>query len=569
MGNRKAGCGVRAVLGTAGLLWIGVVHAQSASPSFAEQQELRERAAREAREREQRQALPDVSREQPAAATDLHSLELPDEEPCFTLQQLQLDGAHLGQFAFLQRYLDRYRGRCVGQQGIALIVRRASDLALAKGYVTTRIGLPEQSLGSGTLRLQLVPGVIRQIRFNAEEVPDSMWKSAFPARPGDVLNLRALEQGLEQLKRVPSQDVNMELVPGEAPGESDVVISIRHGKRWRASVSLDDAGSRATGKQQVGATAWVDNLARVNDLLSIGVSSDGSADKGRGTHGFNASWSVPLGNWRFSTSTYSSRYKQTIASNADTFASTGTSSNVDLAVERLLVRGQSYRSGIELRVAQRSSHSYVEGVEIEGQRRRTTSVELALLHRQYLGRVQADIRLAHRRGVPWLGGDDDAVGRDDLAPTFRYGLTTLDIGAGGALTSGPRPLAWNTALRYQWSKDTLYGSEFISVGGRYTVNGFDGEVPLGGSRGGYWRNSISWMAHRAIAPYAGIDIGHIERDDRQGIGGGTLSGAHLGARGELGGLAWDGFVGVPMSRPAWLKHEARGHVIGFRASWQF
>jgi hemolysin activation/secretion protein len=88
--------------------------------------------------------------EQPAAATDLHSLELPDE-PCFTLQQLQLDGAHLGQFAFLQRYLGRYRGRCVGQQGIALIVRRASDLALAKGYVTTRIGLPEQSLGSGTL----------------------------------------------------------------------------------------------------------------------------------------------------------------------------------------------------------------------------------------------------------------------------------------------------------------------------------------------------------------------------------------------------------------------------------
>lgn len=94
-------------------------------------------------------------------------------------------------------------------------------------------------------------------------------------------------------------------------------------------------------------------------------------------------------------------------------------------------------------------------------------------------------------------------------------------------------------------------------------------MPLGGSRGGYWRNSISWMAHRAIAPYAGIDIGHIERDDRQGIGGGTLSGAHLGARGELGGWAWDGFVGVPMSRPAWLKHEARGHVIGFRASWQF
>jgi hemolysin activation/secretion protein len=83
MGNRKAGCGMRAVLGTAGLLWIGVVHAQSASPSFAEQQELRERAEREAREREQRRHCRMYHTEQPAAATDLHSLELPDE-PCFT-----------------------------------------------------------------------------------------------------------------------------------------------------------------------------------------------------------------------------------------------------------------------------------------------------------------------------------------------------------------------------------------------------------------------------------------------------------------------------------------------------
>ncbi len=42
------------------------------------------------------------------------------------------------------------------------MVRRASDLVLAKGYVTTHIGLPEQNLAAGTLRLQLVPGVIRQ-----------------------------------------------------------------------------------------------------------------------------------------------------------------------------------------------------------------------------------------------------------------------------------------------------------------------------------------------------------------------------------------------------------------------
>jgi hemolysin activation/secretion protein len=290
----------------------------------------------------------------------------------------------------------------------------------------------------------------------------------------------------------------------------------------------------------------VDNLARVNDLLSIGVSSDGSADKGRGTHGFNASWSVPLGNWRFSTSTYSSRYKQTIASNADTFASTGTSSNVDLAVERLLVRGQSYRSGIELRVAQRSSHSYVEGVEIEASAgvpprsswRCCTASAWGGSRQISAWRTAAACRGWEAMMTPWAATGADVPLWADHAG-YRRRWRGIRAASAGMEHRAPLPVEQGHAVRL----------EFISVGGRYTVNGFDGEVPSRRQPWRYWRNSISWMAHRAIAPYAGIDIGHIERDDRQGIGGGTLSGAHLGARGELGGLAWDGFVGVPMSAP--------------------
>ncbi|WP_196302056.1 POTRA domain-containing protein, partial [Ralstonia solanacearum] len=34
----------------------------------------------------------------------------------------------------------------------------------------------------------------------------------------DLLNLRDLEQGLEQMKRVASQDVDMQIVPTDVPG---------------------------------------------------------------------------------------------------------------------------------------------------------------------------------------------------------------------------------------------------------------------------------------------------------------------------------------------------------------
>ena len=42
-----------------------------------------------------------------------------------------------------------------------------------------------------------------------------LWKNAFPIKEGDILNIRHLEQGLEQMKCVSSSDVSMKLLPAD------------------------------------------------------------------------------------------------------------------------------------------------------------------------------------------------------------------------------------------------------------------------------------------------------------------------------------------------------------------
>ena len=42
-----------------------------------------------------------------------------------------------------------------------------------------------------------------------------LWKNAFPIKKGDILNIRRLKQGLEQMKRVSSLDVSMKLLPAD------------------------------------------------------------------------------------------------------------------------------------------------------------------------------------------------------------------------------------------------------------------------------------------------------------------------------------------------------------------
>jgi hemolysin activation/secretion protein len=174
-------------------------------PLTLDEQQQRLRTQQQAQERSMRTEAPEVHIGE-RAATDFHSTELPTETPCFELKQLRLTGERSDAFGFVQRYLDQYAGRCVGHEGISLIVRRAGDLILDRGYVTTRVGLGEQDLSQGVLTIALVPGVVHAIR-NADDTTSGAWEWALPIRPGDLLNLRDIEQGLEQMKRVPSQDV--------------------------------------------------------------------------------------------------------------------------------------------------------------------------------------------------------------------------------------------------------------------------------------------------------------------------------------------------------------------------
>ena len=124
------------------------------------------------------------------------TLALPAESPAFPIHRihLELPPEHAATFRFASAYLERYQGRDLGPEGLKLIMARLTRRLLDRGFTTTRVDLPAQNLSGGTLTLRLIPGVISAIRATG---PDT-WRAALPCRPGDLLNLRDLEQGLEQ-----------------------------------------------------------------------------------------------------------------------------------------------------------------------------------------------------------------------------------------------------------------------------------------------------------------------------------------------------------------------------------
>ena len=522
---------------------VPVLHAQSA----AAEQAQRDQAQRQAQQREAQRSAPDV-RLQPGPQIDYHLTTVPAETPCFAIQAIHLEGAHAQDFGFVQRYLDAYRGHCIGQQGLRLLAHRTSDLILARGYITSRVVIPEQNLASGQLRVVLLAGTVGAVRF-APGSATAFWQSALPIKRGDVLNLRAIEQGLEQLKRVPSQEAKIDIAPGVQPGTSDLLLSISRGKSWRLTANFDDSGAYDTGKDQGGLTLAVDQPLGINDLLSIGYThSVGDYDHVKGTHGANFNYSVPWGDWTFSLASWNYAYRQSVFGSLQTFAYTGNSRSTALSATRLLHRNAHSRTSLQMTLTTRHEHSYVDSVEVVTQRRKVSAAELALLQRRYLGVAQLDLRLAYRWGVPWLGGQWQPSSYG--GPTNRYGVAVFDGSLSLPFQAFGRPWLWLSELHAQATGDRLYAEDYITLGGRYTVRGYDGNTVLGGNHGAYWRNTLNLpLGGSGVTLYGGMDVGHVGGEATRAYASHSLSGVVTGVRGARWGLSWDLFAGYPLEAP--------------------
>jgi len=445
-----------------------------------------------------------------------------------TVRQVALDGAPHDWLHWLQPIANRVSGQCLDINAINQLVASLTDELVARGFVTSRVYVPEQNLKSGTLRLIVVPGRIQAIRLQDGD-SDLSLRAAFPAGPGDILNLRDLEQGLEQLGRPSSQQATMEILPGDAPGESIVSVKRLRTRPVHLQLSEDNSGQMATGKNQLSAQVSADNVIGINDVLSVSQSQDADEVAHPRSKSQSASWLFPWGKWTGYLSFSTFDYYQTVDTGQLTFQSRGLSRNSLFSLTRLLDRDQNSKTELALLVTHKAMRSFIEDQELVGQRQELSYLGLQLNRRQYLGAAQLDGSLSYTRGMSMLGAQTDS-----LASQGGPGARPEIYGASLSLAA---PLPWaglryNTALKGQYSPHPLFGTDQFSVGGHYSVRGFDANS-LAAQSGWTWRNDLIWpvaMPFGALEFYAGLDAGQVSDQTAQSVSTSRLTGAALGVR---------------------------------------
>ena len=481
-------------------------------------------------------------------------------------KKIQLDVPN--EFTFLRKTIKPFVNRKLTVEDVNRLSNSLNTALIEHGYVTSRIGIPSQSLASGNLQFNLQLGRVESVLYKtyAQPLP---WQNAFLIREGDILNIRNIEQGIEQMKRIGSQNVAVELEPGTKPLATNIVLETTKKPPIHGMISIDDSGLKDTGKLQWTAAIGVDRIFNANDSLNLSINRDAAQDGERkGSRNHTISYSIPRGKDTFSISYSDMKYHQTINSIATPFISSGHAKTVRGSWNHVFHRDRMTKRSWDIIISKRNAKNYINDVEIAVQRANTASLEVGILERRYIKKNTLYSRAAIKQGVGWFGSQPEY---GNGAPSTRYTQLLLDVDYQIPRIWGHRPASITTSFHGQWTlgDKRLFSRDMISLGNRYTVQGFDGENTLMAESGWYMRNEVaSYIPKWKSSVYANIDFGAVYGSSTEVLTGKFIAGTSFGIRGQFkSGLFYDVFVGAPLYKPSGYKTDSV--TAGFQAGVRF
>ncbi|SBS27169.1 Hemolysin transporter protein ShlB precursor [Marinomonas spartinae] len=467
---------------------------------------------------------------------------LPKEHVCFLIKKVQVEGFY-ARWAMSKAH--KLIGRCLGQKGIKSYIRLINQKLLHDGYVTSRATLPEQNIATGVLHIKVTKGVIEKIVFPEEY--RFYWQNALPFQVGDVLNLRDIEQGLEQINRLQSQDVKFKIEPGSYEGASILVAKVVQSKPWTVNLSVDDSGSDTTGKYPLSAGVSVDNFLGVEDIFNYSASYARQGSFGE-SNSQSVSWDIPLGFNTISFSHSQFDYQQQAIGSVRNFILSGNGQNDSLRLNHVLFRNNVIKMGWFGAVKGRQRKSFIDDTEIKIQRHNLMELDLGSTYRQYIHAAVLDLTLGVHQGVTWFHSDgvDPRAASGSTQPDYRFYSLSASLTVPVMLAQ--KHLHYTSQFWWQYAATPLYSMDWFNNGGRYTVRGFSSSESLSAENGWRSRNELLLpvsLLGSSSAGYLGLDVGQVSGRGSDDISSKTLMGLSIGIKGQVGHLSYDAFISNP------------------------
>ncbi len=462
-----------------------------------------------------------------------------------------------------EEIIAKFNHRCLNVSDIERILAEITKHYIDRGFITARAYLPPQDLSKGQLEILVVEGVVEKILLDDGNKHSVSVKNVFPGIEGNLLNLRDLEQGIDQINRLESNNAQLDIQPGEQPGASRVIVHNQPRSPYHLNLSTDNQGSDSTGKTQAGITAGVDHLLGLNEMFSVTHRESVPADFQRQYSGSDTvNFSIPFGYSTLSMSTSGSRYASMIhVPSGLILIASGTNQTDNVRLDRVVYRDQATRASLSAMLTTKQSRNYLDGQLLGVSSRNLTVFDLdSRLTTGFAGGTLT-LDLGYAQGLNAMGALRDMNNLPDWAARAQFSKIKFGFNYARPFHALGMDASFTSQMAGQHTGTTLYGSEQIAIGGLYSVRGFVRNT-LSGDNGYYWRNELSIRQPVSVGSetiparfYAGYDTGEV-KNMTANIPQGHLAGMVFGVSANWRGVSWDFFNTRPLTLASNMTREA-------------
>lgn len=480
------------------------------------------------------------------------------EENCVEIKKININNTTVFEEKDFEDLIEPYLNSCNGFKNLSNLRDKISNRYIDKGYVTSRAYFKAQDLSDGIVDIEILEGKIEKIE--GENVNPS---NLYITYENEVLNLRDVEVAVQQAQRLQSQKVNLQLIPGSKVGYTIVkIIGENNSPVYYGNIGMNNFGTKKTGKYLISSLLNYENLFDINDIVSLNINGTDNTNKDNNNKlGTDLSYSFPIGRALLNFDYSYSKYKQLNKDEFNqSFQSDGSTNSFSFGVDYKLYHSQRHTFDLISSVEKKSNKNFLNDVKLELQSYDLPILNLGVKH-SYLGD-------GYDYYSKFIVSKGLAESQDNFAKQETdFTKYVLDLGYNKYFDT-KNNLKFASTLRSQYSNNYLYGTEEISMGGIYSVRGFNNSG-LSGNTGFYNRNELSLQYSVdtiKISPYIGLDFGYVKEDIHNIFG--TINGDAIGTRFSWENTNLEIFFNAPLKDTSFTKEDSE-NFIGVSINYDF
>ncbi len=409
--------------------------------------------------------------------------------------------------------LKKYENRDLTTSQILDLIKELTEVLNHAGYSTSAIGLKDNDISEGKLKLIIHWGKVKGYKVN-NEFPSSFKDKAMlmtlPNLTEKPLNIFELDQLIELTNKA-NKSTSIRIIASEELEQSYIDLETTRTSLPHFYLGFNNSGAEnnANGKNQLTASVFGSDLVGINDYWSLSAGYRLYKHSKRDhQNNFSANYGLPIGFYNLDFRLSRSDYTRELQGNFGNYKSEGQNKNLGTRITYLLERNKYHIINVYGDIDLKKKKSYLINRLINDDKQNKATLGISVIGNLFNGKIYTN--LSYSQGLNWFGAKKMAI-KDNHAKTMH--LLNLDITWDKDFILGK---VFNYQVRFggQYSPTTLLPDSQLSIGDEYTVRGFKGSY-ISGDSGFYLSQTLTLPFYPqksylySISPFIGFDWGKV------------------------------------------------------------